>query len=186
VHRDDLVALAHGARADATQLLHVAADAEEEAEVDAERADVGAGLARDPEDAEVAVVVELDELAVVDGADAQLALDGRDEGRALEEGARERLDGARELLLGLEGAVEAQDADVLLACERKEERQARRASQRERSGSGRTCALLRLDEAGRAVDADGEAARDLGIEGARVARLLAAEDAADPGDDLVR
>lgn len=45
--------------------------------------------------------------------------------------------------------MEADDADVLL--------------------SG---ALLRLDEAGGAVDADNQAARDLGVEGTAVARLF--------------
>lgn len=141
----------------------MAADAEEQSEVDAEGPDIGTGLARDPEDAEVAVVVKLDELAVVNGADAELTLDGRDEGRALEQGAGQGLDRAAELLLRVEGAVEAEDADVFLAC-----------------------ALLTLDEAGGAVDADGEAAGDLGVEGARVTCLFAPEDAADPRDDLVR
>lgn len=95
-------------------------DTEEETKVDAEGTDVGTGLARDPEDAEVAVVVELDELAVVDGTDAELTLDGGDEGRTLEEGSGEGLDGAGELLLRLEGAVETEDADVLLTYVREE------------------------------------------------------------------
>ena len=58
--------------------------------------------------------------------------------------------------------MEAGDADVLLAG-----------------------ALLGLDEAGGAVDADDEVAGDFGVEGAAVAGLFDAEDALDPGDDLV-
>ena len=58
--------------------------------------------------------------------------------------------------------MEAGDADVLLAG-----------------------ALLRLDEARGAVDADDEVAGDLGVERAAVTGLLGAEDALDPGDHLV-
>ncbi len=63
--------------------LHVRADAEQQAEVHAQRADVGARLALDPEDAEVARLVVLEQLGLVDRAHAQLALDGRDQRRAL-------------------------------------------------------------------------------------------------------
>ena len=126
------VVLGHDTGAHAAELLHVRAHAEQQAQMHAEGTDVGAGLARHPEDAEVAVVVELDQLALVDGADAQLALDGRDEGRALEQGAREGLEGLGEGRLAAgDGVVEADDGDVLL-----------------------TSALLGLDEAGRAVNAD--------------------------------
>lgn len=48
-----------------------------------------------------------------------------------------------------------------------------------------SCGLLRLNEPGGSVEADDEAARDLGIQGARVASLIDLEDALDPGDDLV-
>ena len=116
VHGDNVVALAHRSTPDTPELLHVASDAEQQAEVDAEGTDVGSGLARDPEDGEVAVVVELDELALVDGAHAELALDGRDERRALEERSGERLEATGEGLLRGEGGVEANDADVLLSC----------------------------------------------------------------------
>ena len=50
----------------------------------------------------------------------------------------------------------------------------------------RTCTLLRLDKASSTVNADGQAARDLGVERARVTRLLDSQDASDPCDDLVR
>jgi hypothetical protein len=48
-----------------------------------------------------------------------------------------------------------------------------------------TGGLLRLDEARGVLDADDEAASDLGIEGAGMAGLLDLEDLLDPGDDLV-
>ena len=52
-------------------------------------------------------------------------------------------------------------------------------------GGGATPHLLGLDQARRAVDADDEAARDLGVQGPGVARLFDTENAADPRDDLV-
>lgn len=71
----------------------MAANTEEETEVNAQGTDVGTGLAAHPEDGEVAVVVKLNQLRLVDCSDAQLALDGRDQRRSLEEGTSEGLDG---------------------------------------------------------------------------------------------
>jgi len=123
---------------------------------------VGTGLASNPEDGQVAVVVKLDQLGLVDGTDTELTLDGRDQRRALEESTGQGLEGLGELLLRLDGVVEAEDADVLL-----------------------TGTLLGLDQAGGAVNADNQASSDLGVEGAGVTGLLDTENAADPGDDLV-
>lgn len=67
-----------------------------------------------------------------------------------------------EAVLVVKSRVEAGDADVLL-----------------------TGALLRLDEASCALDADDQRARDLGVEGAAVASLFHLKNAADPGDHLV-
>ena len=91
-------------------------DTEQQPQVHAQRPDVCAGLARHPEDAQVALIVELDQLALVDRPDTQLALDGRDQGRALEQRARQRLEGLGEggLATG-DGVVEPDDADVFLA-----------------------------------------------------------------------
>jgi hypothetical protein len=139
------------------------ADAEQQAKVDAERPDIGPGLAGDPEHGEVPVGVVLEQLALVDGPHPELALDGGDERGPLEHGAGERLERAGDAGGVGDGGVEARDADVLLAG-----------------------ALLRLDEAGGAVDADDEVAGDLGVERAAVAGLVDAEEALDPGDDLVR
>ena len=133
VQRDQrAVVLRHDTGAHTAELLHVGAHAEEQTQVNAESTDVGAGLARHPEDAEVAVVVELDQLALVDRADTQLALDGRNEGRALEKRTGEGLEGLGESRLAArDGVVEADDGNVLL------------------SGT-----LLGLDKAGGAVNAD--------------------------------
>ncbi len=55
--------------------------------MDADGPRVEAGLHGDPEDAHVALLVVLQQLALVDGAHAQLALHSADERRPLEEGA---------------------------------------------------------------------------------------------------
>ena len=133
-------------------------------QVHAQRPDVCSRLAADPEYTEVAVVVKLDELALVDGSDSELTLDGRDERRTLEESTGEGLEGAGKLGLAAgQLVVEADDGNILL-----------------------TSTLLGLDETGGTVDADDEAAGNLGVEGTAVAGLLDAEDAAEPRDDLMR
>jgi hypothetical protein len=110
----------------------VRANTEQQTQMHAERPDIGTGLARHPEDTEVAVVVELDQLALVDRTDTELALDGRDEGRALEQGTGQGLEGLGESSLTAgDGVVEADDGNVFL-----------------------TSTLLGLDETGSAVDAD--------------------------------
>lgn len=106
--------------------------------------------------------VILKELTFVDGPDAELTFDGRDQGRALEDGASEGLEGASDLGDVGNSGVEAGDADVFLAC-----------------------TLLGLDEASGAVNTDDEVAGDLGVEGTGVAGLLDFEEALDPGDDLM-
>lgn len=57
--------------------------------MDAKRPNVRAGLAGDPENTEVAVIIELDKLGFVDGSDTELALDGRNQRRTLEQGTRQ-------------------------------------------------------------------------------------------------
>lgn len=116
MHRHNVVGLSHRSTPHTAKLLHVSSNSEQKSEMHAKSPDVGSGLARDPEDGEVAVVVELDELALVDGSDTELTLDGRDEGRALEEGSGEGLEATGEGLLAGEGGVQADDADVLLSC----------------------------------------------------------------------
>jgi hypothetical protein len=142
----------------------VTADTEEETKVDTEGTDVGTGLARDVEDGKLALVVELEELARVDGADTELPLDSGDERRALEERTSEGLKSARELGLSTrELAVQTEDCNIFL------------------SGT-----LLALHETGCAVDADNQTSSDLGIESAGVTSALNTEHALEPGDDFVR
>ena len=150
VQSDKPLCLVHSSTPHTAKLLHVGADAEKETQVHAEGTDVGAGFAADPEDTQVAVIIKLDELALVDGTDTKLALDGRNQGRALEQSTSERLESLGEGSLATRDlVVQADDADVLL------------------SGT-----LLGLDEARGTVDADDETSRHLGIEGSAVARLL--------------
>ena len=163
VHRHEVLLLAEDAGARAAQLLHVAAHAEHQPQVHAQRPDVRARLARDAEDAEVSLRVVLDQLILLDCPHAQLALDGGDERRPLEERARELVQRAPQRALTVDRVVQPHDGNVLLA----------------RS-------LLRLDEARRTVDAHDEAAGDLGVERAGVAGLLDAEHPPDPRDHLVR
>lgn len=124
--------------------------------------DIGASLTRNPENNQVPIRVILKELTFVDGPNPELALDGGDQGGTLEDGAGKGFEGAGDLGDVGDGGVEAGDADVFF-----------------------TGALLGLDEAGGAVDADDEVTGDLGVEGTGVAGFFDAEEALDPGDDLV-
>lgn len=151
---DHVLGLVHGSTPHSSQLLHVGTDTEQQSEMDTECSDVGSGLAAHPKNAKLPLVVKLVQLALVDGSDTQLSLDGRDEWRALEEGTGEGLESTRKLsLASRELVVQPDDADVLF------------------SGT-----LLRLDETGSAVNADDETAGNLGIEGSTVARLLDSSD----------
>lgn len=147
---DQALGLVHGTTANTSKLLHVAADTEKKTQVNAEGSDIGTGLAADPEDTQVSVIVELDELALVDGSDTELTLDGRDQGGTLEQRTGESLESAGELSLATgQLVVEADDSHVLLSS-----------------------TLLGLDETGGAVNADNQAARDLGIESTTVTSLF--------------
>jgi hypothetical protein len=164
VESDEVLLLVHGTRSYTSQLLHVSTDTQQETKVDTECTDVSTSLARNPEDTELSLVVELVKLALVDGSDTELSLDGRDKRRALEESTGEGLEGAGELLLATgELVVKSDDTDVLL-----------------------TSTLLGLDQTGGAVNADDQTSSDLGIESTGVTSTLATENALDPGDDFVR
>jgi hypothetical protein len=150
VESDQVLGLVHSSRPHTAQLLHVCADTEEKTEMHTQCTDVGSSFAAHPEHAQLPLVVELVQLALVNGTDTELTLDGRNERWSLEKSTGEGLEGARKLRLASgQLVVHANDADILL------------------SGS-----LLRLDETGRAIDADDEAASDLGIKGTAVASLL--------------
>lgn len=142
--------LVHSTTANTTQLLHVSTDTKEKTQVHAKSTDIGTSLTADPEDTEVALIVKLDELALVDSSDTELTLDGRDQRRTLEQSTSEGLESASELsLTARQLVVEANDADVFL------------------SGT-----LLGLDETSSTVNADNQTSSDLGIKSTTVASLL--------------
>jgi hypothetical protein len=150
VQRNEALGLVHSSRPDTAELLHVGTNTEEKTKVHAEGTDVGSGFAADPEDTELPLVVKLVEVALVDGTDTKLTLDGRDQRRTLEKRTGEGLESARKLRLSArELVMEADDANVLL------------------SGT-----LLGLDETGGAVNADNQTSSDLGVEGSTVTSLL--------------
>lgn len=160
---DEILCLVHGTTAYTAQFLHVSTNTEQKTQVHAECTDIGSSLTADPEDTEVAVVVELDQLALVNGTDTQLTLDGGDQRRALEEGTGQGLEGTGELgLAARQLVVESNDGDILL------------------SGT-----LLGLDQAGGTVDTDNQTTSDLGVKGSRVTGLLNTEDSLDPSDNFV-
>jgi hypothetical protein len=78
-----------------------------------------------------------------------LALHGRNERRALEQGSRESFNGAMKRFCIFNGRVEAYDADVFF-----------------------TGTLLRLDETGGSIDAYNETSCYLGIKGTGVTSLF--------------
>lgn len=148
---NELLGFIHGTTPHTAKFLHVGANTEQKAEVHAKGTDIGAGLAADPEDTEMAIIVKLDELALVDGSDTQLTLDGRDEGRALEQSTRQGLESLGELCLTTRQlVVQTNDGNVFL------------------SGT-----LLGLDQTCGTINADNETSCDLGVEGSAVASLFA-------------
>lgn len=151
VQGNQTLGLVHGTTAHTTKLLHVSANAEKKTQVHTEGTDVGTGLAADPEDAQMTIVVELDKLALVDGSDTQLTFDSGDQRRTLEQSTGKRLQGlGKGSLTAWDLVVEADDSNVFF-----------------------TSSLLRLDKTSGAVNADDETTGDLGIEGAGVTSLLA-------------
>ena len=150
VQSDQVLGLVHSSRPDTAQLLHVSADTEQKTKMHAKSTDVGSGLAADPEDTELPLIVKLVKLALVDSSDTELTLDGGNERGTLEQSSGERLKGTRKLRLASRKlVVHANDANVLL------------------SGS-----LLGLDKTGGTINADDEATSDLGVESTAVTSLL--------------
>lgn len=119
-------------------------------QVHTQSSNVGTRLAAHPENTQMSVIVKLDELALVDGSDTELSLNGRDQRRALEESTSEGLEGTSELGLATRQLVmETDDSHVFLSS-----------------------TLLGLDETSSAVDTDDQASSDLGIEGTAVTSLF--------------
>lgn len=147
---DHVVLLIHSPAANTAEFLHVRTDSKEQTQVHAEGTNVGTRLAANPEHTEMSVVIKLQQLTLVDCSDTQLALDGGDERRTLEERAGQSLQRASELGLSARDLVmQADDAHVLLSS-----------------------TLLRLDQARSAINADNQTTRDFRIEGAAVSGLF--------------
>lgn len=126
------------------------ANTEQKTKMYAQSTDVGSSLAADPEHTELPLVIKLVQLALVDGSNTELTLDGGNERGTLEESSGERLKGTRKLgLASGKLVVHANDADILL------------------SGS-----LLGLDETSGTIDADDKATSDLGVKSSTVTSLL--------------
>ena len=83
MHGTEILAFIQSSRAYSPEFLHVPPGTDQEPQMHAEGSDVGSGLAADPEDAKVAILVIFNEFALIDGANSQLALNSRDERRAL-------------------------------------------------------------------------------------------------------
>lgn len=155
--------LVHGSTSHSPKLLHVGADTEKQTKVNTQGSDVSPSFTAHPKDTQVALIVELVELALVDGTDTELTLDGRNKRRTLEKRTRKGFQSASELRLTTRQlVVEPDDTDILLSC-----------------------TLLGFDETSGAVNADDKTSSNLGIEGTTVASLLCPEDPLDPCDDLV-
>ena len=91
MHRHHIIVFTQSATANTTQFLHVATNTKQKTEMHTQRTDVCASFTTDPENSEMAVIVKFEQLRLIDCTDAKLALDGRNQGRALKQGTRERL-----------------------------------------------------------------------------------------------
>ena len=162
VHGDHGLVLLEGTGADTSKFLHVGAATEEVTEMDAESTDVGTSLTGDPHNSEVSLLIVLDELQVIDSPDAELLLDSGDQWWPLEAGTGQLLQSSLDLLDLVDALMQLEHSNVFF-----------------------TSRLLSLDQSGGILDADDEAASDLGIEGTTVTGLLDLQDLLDPGDDLM-
>jgi hypothetical protein len=77
----------------------VSTNTEQKTKVHTKCPDVGTGFARHPEDRKLAVIVELEEFAVVNCSYSQLSLHGGNERWSLKKRAGQSFDGASQLCL---------------------------------------------------------------------------------------
>ena len=108
--------------------------------MDTKGTDVGTSFAGDPEDTHVTLLVVIEELALIDGSDSKLLLNGGDQRRALEDRAGQAKQGLFNLLDFLHMLMKLNDSNVLF-----------------------TSRLLSLNETSGVVDAGNEAPSDLRI-----------------------
>lgn len=115
-----------------------------------ECSDISSGLAANPEDSQVTIIIEFVKLALMNGTDAELSLDGRNQRRPLEESSSQGLECPCELgLASWEFIVKTDDAYIFL--------------------SG---ALLRLDQTSRTVYAHDKTSGNFRIECSTVSGLF--------------
>ena len=150
MQRDHSLVLAHSTATNSAELLHVRANTQQQSQVDAKRSDIGTSLAADPENTQMAVIIEFVELGLVDSTDTELTLDGGNQWWALEQSSGQSLKRASELGLATgDLVVESDNANVFL------------------SGT-----LLRLHETGGTIDTDDETTGDLGIQSTAMTSLF--------------
>ena len=111
------IVLRHDTAANTAQLLHVGTDAQQKTKMDTQSTNVSTGLAGDPENTEVTLVIKLKQAALMDRADAELALDSRNQWGALEQSTGQGLKSLSKSRLAAGNSVmEANAADVFFAC----------------------------------------------------------------------
>jgi len=77
---------------------------------------ISTGFATNPEDGHLLLFIELDEFALVDCSDSQVALDGGDDWRSLKQGTAHCLQGLGNLFSVLNRTVETNNTNVLFTC----------------------------------------------------------------------
>lgn len=87
------------------------ADAQEKPHMDTESSDIGSGFTAHPENTQVAVVVELDNSAFVDGTDTKLTLNGGNQRGPLKKSTGQGFKGTRKLCLAAGELVMETDLD---------------------------------------------------------------------------
>lgn len=113
VHGHHSLVLLKGSRADSAKLLHMRAATKDIADVHAESTHVGSGLAGDPEDTHVALLIVVKELALVDGSHSEFLLDGGDQRWSLEDRSGQTQKSLLNLLDFLDVLMQLDDGHVL-------------------------------------------------------------------------
>ena len=150
VQSDHALVFIHSTTAHTTEFLHVCTNTKQKTQVDTQSPNVSSCLTTDPEDTKMSVIVELKELALVDGSDTKLTLNSGDQGRSLEKCTGQRLESPSELgFASGDLVVETDHANIFLSC-----------------------ALLRLNQAGRTIDTDDQASGNLRVKSTTVTSLF--------------
>lgn len=87
-------------------------NSKKKAEVNTKGTNVGTSFAADPEDSEVALVIELDQPGFINCPDSKLTLNSRDQRGTLKKGAGQSLECPSEGFLPPKARVESQHANI--------------------------------------------------------------------------